>query len=245
MEEGRTGNMPESFRPDRWMAVQIVIGNAVPVVGVWVLGWSALRPMFFYWLDGLLALWGLGVVAAVVSNRDGPISKASGMKLWLTWAAVICLLFMILALPSAIAGAYIFGFLGRDAGDVCREIFTGYGVWLSLLIVIGSYIGQTIGELRWKPDLTIKDTGKERANLFIHRTLLLAMLVFWQKWGQPSRWALAIYVLAVACLYTFTQLFPDRYLQMIGFKTKHRGGLGHQIEEKESRMKKKKGDVKK
>ena len=30
-------------------------------------------------------------------------------------------------------------------------------------------------------------------------------------------WELALYVLTVACLFTTTQLYPDRYLELIGF----------------------------
>jgi hypothetical protein len=37
---------------------------------------------------------------------------------------------------------------------------------------------------------------------------------------------LATYVLVVACLFTYTQLNPERYLRLIGFKTKRRAGKG-------------------
>ena len=71
----------------------IVAANANPVFGVWFLGWQPLRPIFFYWLDGLLAIWGLGVVAAVVTSREKPKNfGASGVKLWLIWVAVIGLI---------------------------------------------------------------------------------------------------------------------------------------------------------
>ena len=65
-----------------------------------------------------------------------------------------------------------------------REVFTGPGTWFSLAVVVWSYAGQTIGELRWKPDLTLRETGQARANLFIHRTLVMGLLVFWGKWGS-------------------------------------------------------------
>ena len=49
----------------------------------------------------------------------------------------------------------------------------------------------------------------------------MGILVFWGKWGQPPRWALAVYVLVVACLFTYTQLNPERYLRLIGFKKRN------------------------
>ena len=82
----------------------IVIVNAIPVVGVWILGWHAERAIFFYWLDGVLAMWGLGVVAVIVTSREGPRGfGASGAKLWLVWVAVIGLVLAILSIPSVIA----------------------------------------------------------------------------------------------------------------------------------------------
>jgi len=199
--------------------VEIIIANAVPVIGVWFLGWQAWRPIFFYWLDGLLALWGLGVVAAAVSIRETPF-KASGAKLLLTKTAVVVLVLAILSIPSVFTACYLFGSLHQPPDEILSRIFSGYGVWISLLVVICSYIAQTIGELRWRPAVTLKQSGKERANLFIHRTLLMGLLVLWDSWGQPSGSLLAIYVLAVACLYTYTQLYPERYLRLIGFPTR-------------------------
>ena len=160
---------------NRLMVAQIVIANAVPVIGVLFLDWQALRPIFFYWLDGLLGLCGLGAVAAVVTNREQ--IKASGAKLWLIWFAAIGLLMLILALPSVFTAMCIVSFLGRDASGMLHEVFSGYGIWVSLLLVIGSHTGQTMGELNWKPSLTIKDSGKERFSLFFHRSLVLGLLV--------------------------------------------------------------------
>jgi len=199
------------------VTAQIVISNALPVIGVWFLGWPALGPVFFYWLDGLLALWGLGLVAAVVTTREEPI-RASKLKLWLIWVGVIGLMLAILSIPSVFTALYVLKSLHRSAGDVLRQVFTGYSFWFSLLIVIWSYTWQTISEVLFEPSLTIKQTGQERANLFIHRTLLMGFLVVWNGWSQPSRWMLGAYVLAVACLYTFTQLYPERYLRLISFK---------------------------
>ena len=133
-----------------WLAIaQIIATNANPVVGVWFLGWQPLRPIFFYWLDGLLAIWGLGVGAAVVTSREKPKNfGASGAKLWLIWVAVIGLIEVILALPSVFAALFVLNSLHRDVGEVMREVFTGPGIWFSLAVVVWSYAGQTIGELR-------------------------------------------------------------------------------------------------
>jgi len=209
----------ETIGLSRLATAWIVVANAVPVVGVWFLGWQAERPIFFYWLDGLLAMWGLGVVAAVVTVKGGPKpSGATGVKLWLFWLAVVGMLLAILAIPSVVAGAMVVSFLGRDLGGVLRDVLGGGGFWTALGVVVGSYAWQTFSELRWKPELTLKETGAERGNLFIHRTLLMGMLVAWKHFGQPPRWALAVYVLIVACLFTYSQLYPDRYMEMIGFK---------------------------
>lgn len=211
-------------RVDRFTAAQIVVGNAIPVVGVWFLGWEPLAPMFFYWLDGLLAIWGLGAVALVVTGREEPRTvKATGWKALLTWTAVVVVGFFILAVPSIVTVFVMFGQLDVAAGDILRAVFAGPGTWVSLAVAVATHAGQTIGELRWRPEVTIKATGAARGNFFIHRTLAMAVLVFWGGGGLPSRWALAVYVLLVAALFTTAQLNPQRYLRLIGFKEKRAG----------------------
>lgn len=226
MRPSEPSRQTDEAKPTAWRrpmtTVEIIIANAVPVVGVWFFGWQAWRPIFFYWLDGLLALWGLGVVATVVTLHEMPF-KVSGVKLWLTKAATAALVLAILSVPSVFTAAYLFGSSRQDPGEILARIFSTAGVWISLLVVIGSYMAQTVGEIRWRPALTLRQSGKERANLFIHRTLLMGLLVFWDRWSQPSRLLLAVYVLAVACLFTYTQLYPERYLRLIGFPDKTAG----------------------
>jgi hypothetical protein len=221
----------EHPRTDTWLSrlgtAEVVVANAIPVIGVWILGWQAERAIFFYWLDGLLAMWGLGVVAVIVTSREGPKGfGASGAKLWLIWVAVVGTVLAILAIPSVIAGAMVLSFLRRDLGEVLRAVFGSAGVWTGLVVVAASYSWRTLSELLWKPEITLKETGQERGNLFIHRTLLMGMLVAWTRWRQPSHWELALYVLLVACLYTYTQLYPDRYLELIGIKRAAAVGTG-------------------
>lgn len=53
----------------------------------------------------------------------------------------------------------------------------------------------------------------------------MTILLFWGRM-QPPRWTLAVYVLAVACLFAYTQLNPGRYLRLMGFKRKRRPRKG-------------------
>jgi len=53
----------------------------------------------------------------------------------------------------------------------------------------------------------------------------MAILVFWGRM-QPPGWALAAYVPAVACLFAYTQLNPERCLRLMGFKRKRRPRKG-------------------
>lgn len=204
---------------------EVVIANAIPVIGVWFLGWDALGTIFFYWLDGLFALWGLGVVAAVVTSPEVPI-RGSRIKFWLVAAVATCLTLAILSIPSVLTAGMVITSFKIDVGEFLRQVFQGYGIWFSLLIIILSYAGQTISELRLNPSLTIKQSGKERGNLFFHRTLLMGILAGGSNWRQPPWWVLATYVLAVACLFTYSQLYPERYLCFMGMKVNAPDGRG-------------------
>lgn len=205
-----------------WLGVaQILVGNAVPVLGVFFLGWKPLTPIFFYWLDGLLAIWGLGVVALVVTVSDDPkLLGTSGPKAWAGRAATLALLGVVLAVPSVVAAMMVFGPLGLKIADLLREVFAAMGAWVSLAVAVATHVGHTAVELRWRPDLTLRATGEARANFFIHRTLAMGLLALWAGRTPPPRWALAAYVLVIACLFTFAQLNPGRYLHLIGFRAK-------------------------
>ncbi|MGE5236497.1 MAG: hypothetical protein ACM3O7_09125, partial [Acidobacteriota bacterium] len=146
--------------PNRLAIAQVVVANAIPVVGVWFLGWQPLAPIFFYWLDGLLAIWGLGVVALVVTAREEPgMLGRPGTRRVLLWIAVTALVWLVLAVPSGITAAMVFGSLHRGVGDVLRAVFASLGAWFSLALAVATHAGQTIGELRWRPELTLRESG--------------------------------------------------------------------------------------
>ena len=201
----------------RMGTAEVVIANAIPVIGVWFLCWDAFGTIFFYWLDGLFALWGLGVVATVVTIPEVPI-RGGRIKFWLVAAAATCLTLAILSIPSVLTAGMVIASFKVDAGEFLRQVFQGYGILFALLIVILSYAGQTISELHLNPSLTIKQSGKERGTLFFHRTLLMGILAGGSSWSQPPWWVLATYVLAVACLFTYSQLYLERYLRFMGIK---------------------------
>src|SRR5216117_2518529 len=48
-------------RPDAWV---ILARNMIPIVGIYVFGWSAALSVFNYWFDGLTAL--AAIVAALI-----------------------------------------------------------------------------------------------------------------------------------------------------------------------------------
>ncbi|MFZ5788831.1 MAG: hypothetical protein ACOY3Y_20520, partial [Acidobacteriota bacterium] len=179
----------------------------------------ARSPIFFYWLDGLLAVWGLGVVALVVTSREDPrLLGAAGATHRLQWGAALALVWVILAIPSAIAAALVLDWVDLGLGALLAEVFATTSAWVSLAIAVVVHAGQVAGELRWRPDRTLAATGEARANFFIHRTLVLGILAGWAGGGSARPWALSVYVLAVAALFTYTQLHPERYLHLIGFR---------------------------
>src|SRR6187431_638210 len=63
--------------PQAWLAL---VRNLIPVVGIYVFGWSVALSVFSYWFDGLTAL--AAIVAAVVLRllREMPVNIAPGGK---------------------------------------------------------------------------------------------------------------------------------------------------------------------
>src|SRR5881398_1519317 len=65
-------------RPDAWV---ILARNMIPVVGIYVFGWSAALSVFNYWFDGLTAL--AAILAALIPRALRETQPKSGRVTWL------------------------------------------------------------------------------------------------------------------------------------------------------------------
>jgi len=153
----------------------------------------------------------------VVAYREDPKNfGGSGVKVWLRRVAVIGLTQAILAIPSVVAGLFVLGPLHRGVGEVLHDVFPSLSTWVSLAVVFWSHAGQTIGELRSKPDLTIKETGVARGNLFGPPHPRDGPAGLLGQLGRATSVGARGVRFARGLLFTYTQLNPERYLRMMG-----------------------------
>src|SRR4051812_30097971 len=88
-------------RPQAWIALA---RHFIPVVGIYLFGWSAALAVFSYWFDGLVAL--AAIIAAVVLRllREMPATEAGGGIGGTAWKIVLgvviwIVLVIVIALP--------------------------------------------------------------------------------------------------------------------------------------------------
>ena len=84
--------------PHAWAALA---RNLVPVVGIYVFGWSAALSVFSYWFDGLVAL--AAIIAAVLLRllREMPTTEVGGGiggKAWKIVLGVVIWIFLVIVI---------------------------------------------------------------------------------------------------------------------------------------------------
>jgi hypothetical protein len=224
VNEVRESTLPAGPVRTPLLVAQIVLANAIPALGVLIAGWEPLVPMFFYWLDGLLGLLALG--AAVILGMRQELPPPFSRFPWPAvpyWTALFAILWLILAIPSVLAAGFVLGALKRGFAEPLATIFSSSAVWPAVALSVAFQIGQVGQELRGSQRWELIHGAEARANLFIHRTLAMGLLAAWAGHASVGRLGLVAYVVLLSLLFTYTQLFPERWLHLVGFRRAGRG----------------------
>src|SRR5438552_872470 len=114
--------------PDAWV---VLARNLIPVVGIYVLGWSAALAVFNYWFDGVTALAAIITVLVPRAMREtrqksddsGLLKRAfAGALTWVVLVGVVGLPYWIVLIPlhDLLLG-----------GELRHELATSPGLWFA------------------------------------------------------------------------------------------------------------------
>jgi hypothetical protein len=188
----------------------VLARNAVPVVGVYAMGWSEGVCLLDYWWDGVTFLGALaGAVAPEVAREVGPspFPATRGGRIAAT-AAVWTVGFGVLGLPFWFALLFLGSHPAVDGLAIVPAIAGDPWVWPGFLAVLAANAWEVrrSGIASW-PEATRRRRLNWEFNLLVARVAVLLLLVFFFRRGIVAAAAVAL---------SYVELFPFRTLRLLG-----------------------------
>lgn len=190
-------------RRSAWLAVA---HNLVPVVGVFLLGWSVPMVVFAFWFDGLAGLVAILTLLVGPAMRDAGMLKRNPLVVAFAAAFTWLLLLGVLGLPYGFALVWLRDFLGDPA--LWRELRTSPGLWATFAGVLVVHLvtawRRRYGSL---PERELKQAVRWDVYLLILRALGMYLLVV------PFLSFLVVPTIALLCIYL--EVWPARALGLV------------------------------
>ncbi len=206
---------PQDARERTWF---VIARNAIPVIGVLFLGWSAINLILLYFLDTLGSMWAL--MAALLTQFFGGWTT-------LPWQTRLSNLFWVIALSLFLIGFFsiplgmpVFILLMMQHWD-WRATLNDQGFMFGLVsIVLLSLIGMLRHAFRFHRAPADDKWTRRTFGLLFLRWVVMIVLIFTFA-GLLLGFAPIAIVIAYAALTVITELYPDRFLAAFGSSLTH------------------------
>jgi hypothetical protein len=182
--------------------------NLVPVVGIYLFGWSAALSVFSYWFDGLVAL--AAIIAAVLLRllREMPakeIGRGIGGKAWKIVLGVVIWIFLVIVvgLPYWIVLIPLHNLLLGH--EVRNQLAVSPALWITFgSIAVGHFYRAFKAGYDAMPEKELKQRVRWDSYLLVLRA---AAMFFMASHG------LAFFLVPLmALLLTYFEIWPERVL---------------------------------
>src|SRR6266702_2203932 len=189
-------------RPDAWA---VLARNMIPVVGIYVFGWSAAVAVFNYWFDGLTAL--AAIVAAMIpralretqSRKDHVTLVGNVVRCVFVWL----LLVGIVGLPYWIVLIPLHDLLLGD--ELPRQLAHSPALWFTFGSLAASHFWKAF---RMGYDTMPDKELKQRARWDIYLLVLRALAMF----IMAAHGLYFILVPLMALVLSYLEIWPERVL---------------------------------
>jgi len=209
---------PETDRPPLMVVAEVIVGNVLPVVGVILLGWPAVTVVSLYVLDVWLCILGLGA-SVMIRNRAElreMIPKKYGRTRGFFFLAVAVLAVeAILSSFAVVPGIMVLAHMGGSGGLPFAEAFHGADVWISIALLVGSHVARIARSVRGEGEGVLALDPKMQMAFYAGRMALMMALAWLAAPGFLSRFLVPVYVAGVAALFTYSDLYPRRFLARV------------------------------
>jgi hypothetical protein len=199
--------------------LEVVIGNAIPILGVIVLGWNPVTVVTLYVLDGWFCILGLGASVMLQQREElrGMIPNGYGrLRRFFFWLASVALVEAIVSLFALVPGFMVIGHMARSPGAALVEVFAEAGIWISVAMLVASHVARIARAVRGAGEGVMALEPKIQMALYAGRMALMMSLAWLAAPGVLSRFLVPLYVTGVAALFTYSDLYPRRFLERLG-----------------------------
>lgn len=193
-------------RRSAWL---ILARNLIPVVGIYVLGWSAALAVFNYWFDGLAAIAAITAALTPRAMRESS-PRPEGMVAWINFGlmgvVVWAFLVAIVALPYWIVLIPLNGLLLSE--ELRQQLLSSQALWIAFGAIAVSHF--------WKAFQVGYDTMpekdlKQRARWDLYLLILRAIAMFMMAAHGLS----FILVPLLSVLLSYMEIWPERALGVV------------------------------
>ncbi len=193
-------------RRSAWL---ILARNLIPVVGIYVFGWSAALAVFNYWFDGLAAI--AAIVAALTpramrESTPRPQGVVGWINFGLMGVVVWAFLVAIVALPYWIVLIPLHGLLLGD--ELRQQLLNSHALWIAFGVIAVSHF--------WKAFQVGYDTMpekdlKQRARWDLYLLVLRAIAMFM----MAAHGLAFVLVPLLSLLLSYMEIWPERALGVV------------------------------
>ncbi len=202
-------------RPPILTRAEVVIGNAIPVAGVALLGWDAVQVVTLYVLDGWLSILGLGA-SVMIRNRDEMRQMVprhySRLRRGLFWVAAVGGVEALLSIFALVPGVAVLAHMSRWPGDAVAGLFRSPAAAVPALMLVASHGMRVARGIREPGEGVWALPPKAQMALFAYRMFGMMFLAWLAGPGFLSRFLVPVYVALIGALFTYSDLYPRRFL---------------------------------
>jgi hypothetical protein len=193
----------------------VVVRNAVPIIGVLFFHWSAANLLILYFIDTLLAV---GVIAAGFCYHLFPVEEAEGVAARINtifgYAAGGAIVAAIIAIPLGMPiFILVFGVGDVSARELVRDQGFLLGLALQAIASLVSFRDLVVALHKHTPD----QLGLKRRFAFVFlRWVGMLFVAFTPIPYALGRYGAFVLVIVYVALTIYAELKPDRFLAAFG-----------------------------
>lgn len=193
----------------RERALFVIARNAIPVIGVLFLGWSALNLVILYFFDTLGSMWAL--IAALLTQFFGGWTTLPWKSRFTNLLWVISLSLFLVAFFAIPLGMPVFILLQMQDWD-WRSAWNDQGFLFGVIsIVILSLLGMLRHAMRFHQAPVDEKWTRRTFGLLFLRWVAMIFLIFIFA-GMLLPFAPMLLVILYAVLVVMSELYPERFL---------------------------------
>lgn len=199
--------------PDRRVAVvSVAVRNAVAIIGVLFLGWSAPELVLLYFLDTMAAIWGIfTAVAFGLYHRQ----RQSLFDLVYWWATALALSFLVaafIAIPLGMPVLFVAAASSWRLADALAE--SGFRLALVGIVVLG-VVGALARSIQAAAGEAAKRSLKWEFSLVFGRWAVILMAIY-AAIALFQGAAAVVIVIVYAVVSVTIELYPQRFVELFG-----------------------------